>query len=56
MIIKLKLKFKGAKNCQHTGWKLQIVAIFKIPILPNYNTYKYLVIEVVFSNVSESSG
>jgi hypothetical protein len=23
-----------------TGWKLQIVAIFKIPILPNYNTYK----------------
>ena len=23
-----------------TGWKLQIVVIFKIPIFPNYNTYK----------------
>jgi hypothetical protein len=25
---------------KYTGLNLQIVVIFKIPILPNYNTYK----------------
>ena len=35
IIFKINILSKG-----YTGWNLKIVAIFKIPILPNYNAYK----------------